>query len=134
MFGQPITETGPLMTRKNNQIWLTNTKSLASADRLTATKERFFHINHSGVVRTDSTSFAPLIIVNGVPLSFPDSFSEQSLVEITTLLNNKTVGDVTIIEKEPDGWLFHRPFTGVIIILLNDKKAIRKLSKLMKRK
>lgn len=118
------------MTWRENQIWLTTSKSLIKTNQLDAIKERFFYCDRSRIKENDSAQYSPMIVVNGVPFLVPDSIDVKSKEKVISLLIDKNISEINIIDRQPDEWTFHRPFAGVIIIKVNDKRTFNKIMKM----
>lgn len=123
-----LTNNNRFLTYRQNENWLATTKSLDKSGQWTAIERRFFFKDNQNI-SVDSIQYSPMIVINGVPLSIPDKLTDKGRVDILNLLNEESVKQITIIDKTPDNWTFHRPFSGAIILTV-DKKADKKLFKL----
>ena len=115
------------MSPAQNQAWLKTTKALDEAERWKVIKERFFFTDNCNVAH-DSIQYSPLLVINGVPWPVPDSLTKNDETEILSLLNLRTINDIEIIDQKPDTWVFHKPFSGTVLLSV-DKRTSKKLFK-----
>ena len=128
LIAQTIESSDLYMTWEKNLTWLTATKSLTKEEQLNAINDRLFKPDRPNYSRT-TTMYLPLLIIDGIPISIPDSLSRKSHEKITRLLNTQNIKDIQILDKQPDQWIFDRPFSGIIIITAVDKKTGNKIHK-----
>jgi hypothetical protein len=128
-FGQSVqTENDRFLTYRQNENWLTITKSFDKSGQWTSIKQRFFFKDNCNT-SVDSIQYSPLIVINGVPLNIPSKLTDKNSEEILSLLNEDSIEQINILDKLSEPWTFCKPFSGVIILTV-DKKADKKLLKL----
>jgi hypothetical protein len=129
LFGQTApTASKGLMTYDQNQNWLASTKALDQRAQWTAIIQRFSHADLPSA-SNDSSKYAPLIVVNGVPLFTNDSGDGESKQIIEQLPDSALIREISILENPGDNWIFCKPFEGVILITA-DKKTGKRLRRL----
>ena len=116
------------MSFTQNQAWLKATKALDKARRWKEIKERFFFTDNRNIVH-DSIQYSPLVVINGIPLSIPDSLTKKDEMEILGVLNLRAIKRIEIVDRQPDAWIFHKPFSGIVVLSV-DKTTNKKLAKL----
>ncbi len=128
-FGQSVqTENDRFLTYEQNENWLAITKSFDKTGQWTAIKQRFFFKENCNTA-VDSIQYSPLIVINGVLLNIPNKLTEKKSGEILSILREGSIERIDIIDKPSEEWIFHKPFSGVIILTV-EKKAEKKLFKL----
>ena len=129
VFGQTdVTTKNRFMTYAQNQAWLTTAKTLDKVGRWTEIKDRIFFTDNCNMAY-DSMQYSPLVVINGVPLSVPDSLTKKDEKEILILLNLETISEIEIIDRQPDTWIFHKPFSGAVMLSVS-KRTSKKLFKM----
>ena len=83
-------------------------------------------------IKTDETSslYTPLLIINGLLISITESTNEDTKNKLLTLLTEDKIGEIKVIEKQPENLYIEKQFTGFILISVNDKKTSRTLKKI----
>ena len=109
-----------------NKTWLKNLKSLDKTNQWKMIRDKYFIATNDRNVTQDD----PLLIIDGIPLPITDSLTEKSRAKLTSLLTEDKIGDIKIIDQEPEGVYINKAFTGLILITLNDKKTSKKVRKL----
>jgi hypothetical protein len=116
------------MTAESNQEWLTNLKPQDKSEQLAMVRERFF-MKHS--VRNDSVGmslFSPVLVIDGIPIL--ESLTENAREQLYHLLSEDSVKEIAVLDKEPEQLYVNKRWTGIIAVVLSDKKASRKLKKI----
>lgn len=113
-----------LMTHSDNENWLTLVKGVELSEKLTTIQNRLLLKNEN----TDAGKVAPLFIINGILIS--DTSNQSNRKRLATFLAENKIDVITIIDILPDQLYVERPFTGMILIKLNDRKAKKNLKKL----
>ncbi|MBS1507303.1 MAG: hypothetical protein JSS79_11715 [Bacteroidetes bacterium] len=127
-WGQSIqAKDNRFLTYNQNINWLTATKSLDKSGQWNSIKKRFFSKENQNI-STDSIQYSPLIVINGVPLNSSNQLTDNDTNEMLNVLNEDSINELIILDK-PTEWTFCKPFSGVILMIV-DKKTDKKLSKL----
>jgi len=127
--GQSIlTERTRFLTYSQNRHWLETVKKFDKSRQWTEIKLRYFSRENSNTP-LDTIQYSPLIVVNGVPLYVPDNLTEQDIKQIMNLLNGDSINQISVIDEQPEGWTFGKPFAGVILLTV-DERTHKKLFKL----
>ena len=127
--GQSIrTENDRFLTYRQNEKWLTTTKSFDKSGQWTAIKRRFL-LKENCNTSVDSVQYSPLIVINGIPLNIPNQLTDKNSEDILSLLKEDVIEQINILDKLSEEWTFCKPFSGVIIITV-DKRTGKKLFKL----
>jgi hypothetical protein len=71
-----------------------------------------------------------LIVVNGVFLSIPATLKERRRQKLAKHLRAENIDEITILNKRPGDWGLEKPFSGVILIAVNDERTFRKIFRL----
>jgi hypothetical protein len=128
-WGQPDqTKSDRFLAPDQNENWLTTTKSFDKWRQWTAIKQRFFLAVNCNIP-TDSIQYSPMIIINGVLLNIPIMLTDKDSRRVLRLLHEDAIEQIDILDKLSEEWIFCKPFSGVIILAV-DKKSAMKLFKL----
>jgi hypothetical protein len=119
---------GFYMTLEENEDWLTRVKSKEKDEQVTAVHNRFF-ASHT-TENVSSGEHSPLIVVNGVFLSIPATLKERRRQKLAKHLRAENIDEITILNKRPGDWGLEKPFSGVILIAVNDERTFRKIFRL----
>jgi hypothetical protein len=130
LFAQlPSLEASLSMSWEQNQQWLLTLKTQEKPLQWKMITARYFK---NRTIRTDETPslYTPLLIINGLLMSITESTSEDTKNKLLTLLTEDKIDEIMIIEKQPEDLYIEKPFTGFILISVNDKKTSRTLKKI----
>ena len=128
-WGQSVqTENDRFLTYRQNENWLTTTKSLDKSGQWTAIKQRFF-LKENCNTTVDSIQYSPVFVINGAPFNIPGKLTDKNSGEILSLLKKDSIEQINILDKLSEEWTFCKPFSGIIILTV-DKKAYKKLFEL----
>ncbi|MEQ8477885.1 hypothetical protein [Fulvivirga sp.] len=116
------------LTFEQNESWLASTKSLDTPGLWNAIKLRFFSKETSNTP-DDSIRYSPLMVINGIPFDPPRIETDQDSEKLLKILNQDSIEQIEIITEMTGDWIFHMPFSGVVILRL-PKKVENKLYKL----
>jgi hypothetical protein len=120
-YGQPAaTKKDRFLTYEQNQNWLKSTKSFDTYGQWTAIKQRFFHKENCNTY-FGSIQYSPLIVINGVPLHIPEELTDEERRKTLSLLNEESIDQIVILDKLSEEWIFCKPFSGVIIMKVDEK-------------
>ena len=128
-WGQSVqTENDRFLTYRQNENWLTTTKSLDKSGQWTAIKQRFF-LKENCNTTVDSIQYSPVFVINGAPFNIPGKLTDKNSGEILSLLKKDSIEQINILDKLSEEWTFCKPFSGIIILTV-DKKTDKKLFQL----
>jgi hypothetical protein len=125
----PSSEAPLSMSWEENQQWLLTIKTQEKPLQWKMITDRYFK---NRTIKTDETSslYTPLLIINGLLISITESTNEDTKNKLLTLLTEDKIGEIKVIEKQPENLYIEKPFTGFILISVNDKKTSRTLKKI----
>jgi hypothetical protein len=115
------------LTYEQNENWLLTLKSFDKSEQWAAIKQRFF-LKENQNISVDSIQYSPLIVINGIPLNIPSKLTDKDSGKILKLFNEDSIDGLTILDKLTDDWIFCKPFSGVIILTV-DNRTGKKFSK-----
>jgi hypothetical protein len=124
-YGQINADTSYGMTVEQNKDWL---KKVGNADKdlqLSLVKGRLIE-NRQTLNPVDKLD-VPVLIIDGIPIT--DNISGRQREFLKTQLTAETVY-ITLVEKEPEGRYVNKGFTGIILIVITDKKKSKKFRRL----
>jgi hypothetical protein len=116
------------LTFSQNKEWLESIVSLDQQAQWKAITRRCF-LKENANVPTDSTTYSPTIVINGVLFDVPTNVKDSDRERIVSLLSADSLEQVTLIGKLSDGLIFCKPFAGVILLAVR-KPTEKKLFKL----
>jgi hypothetical protein len=128
--GQGLKQSQLLMSHEENMQWLADVKALAhKSGKWQAVSQRFLT---KGITPRDSirARYCPLLIIDGIPYDVAGSLTDANREQLKQLLTVDKIGSIAIVDKEPDGIYVNKPFSGIILVTLNDRKTRNKLRKL----
>lgn len=113
------------MTNEQNKDWLINVSRADKDLQLRLVKGRL--LQNRQTINLTNNEAVPVLIIDGIPIE--DSFSEKQKAFLNTTLTVENV-DIKVVEKEPDGLYINKGFTGMVLILITDKKTSKKFRRL----
>ena len=113
------------MTNEQNKDWLIKVSSADKDLQLKLVKGRL--IENRQKLNLANNVAVPVLIIDGIPIE--DSISEKQEAFFNTKLTAENV-DIKIIEKEPEGLYINKGFTGMVLIIIVDKKTSKKFRRL----
>jgi hypothetical protein len=125
LFGQA---TSLKMTEEKNQEWLKTLKSQGKSEQLSMVKERFFVPRPAENDLSERVLLIPVLVVNGIAIT--DKLSDNSREQLFHLLTEKSVKEIAVLDEQPEELYIDRRWSGIIAVVLRDKKASRKLQKI----
>jgi hypothetical protein len=124
-FSQVNVDTSYGLTIEQNKDWLTRVSSADKDLQLRLVKGRLFE-NRQKLNPTDKLD-VPLLIIDGIPIE--DIISDRQKEFLKNQLTTETV-EIKVVEKELEGLYINKGFTGIVLIVITDKKTSRKFSRL----
>lgn len=124
-FSQVKADTSYGLTSEQNKDWLTRVGNANKALQLKLVKGRLFE-NRRKLNPTDKLD-VPLLIIDGIPVD--DNISGRQKTFLKNQLTAENV-EIKVVEKEPEGLYINKGFTGIILIVITDKKTSRKFERL----
>ena len=125
-YGQESADHQPLlMTSDQNASWLENFQNLECDLQLKYIKGRYFTMNFSSP-DNEGDGVAPLLIIDGIPIDATNLNENKRKLFLKKLTADK-IKEIKVLDKEPEGLYINKAFTGVIMLVLNDKKLSREL-------
>jgi hypothetical protein len=116
------------MTEEKNQEWLKTLKSQGKSEQLSMVKERFFVPRPAENDLSERVLLIPVLVVNGIAIT--DKLSDNSREQLFHLLTEKSVKEIAVLDEQPEELYIDRRWSGIIAVVLRDKKASRKLQKI----
>jgi hypothetical protein len=113
------------MTSEQNKDWLVRVRNADKDLQLILVKGRLFGNRQTSnpINKLD----VPMLIIDGVPIE--DNIDERQKEFLNTQLIKDNV-DIQIIEKEPEGVYINKGFTGIVLIVITDKRVSKKFKRL----
>jgi hypothetical protein len=113
------------MTSEQNKDWLTQVSTVDKDSQLSLIKSRLI-ANRQSLNQSDKLD-APVLIIDGIPIK--DNIDGRQKEFLKTQLTVKTT-DIKVVEKEPEGLYINKAFTGIVLIVITDKKTSKKFRRL----
>lgn len=118
------------MNKEQNHDWLTKVKSLGGKkEQWHAIQERFLMQTVESPNQNDRAKDCPVFMIDGVPYEISD-LSDVSRQQLRSLITADKIGSIAIIDTEPGQLKTNTPFTGMVLVTLNDRKTKSRLRKL----
>lgn len=125
LFGQA---TSLKMTEEKNQIWLTTLRSQDKSEQLSMVKERFFVPQPAKYDLSERVLVVPVLVIDGIAIT--DNLSDSSREQLFQLLTEEAVKEIAVLDEQPEELYIEKRWTGLIVVVLSDKKVSRKLKKI----
>jgi hypothetical protein len=124
-FSQTYVDASYAMTSEQNKDWLVRVRNADKDLQLILVKGRLFGNRQTSnpINKLD----VPMLIIDGVPIE--DNIDERQKEFLNTQLIKDNV-DIQIIEKEPEGVYINKGFTGIVLIVITDKRVSKKFKRL----
>jgi hypothetical protein len=123
--GQINADTSYGMMAEQNKDWLTRVSNADKDLQLALVKGRLIE-NRQTLNPTDKLD-VPVLIIDGIPIT--DNISDRQREFLKTQLTAEAV-DIKVVEKEPEGLYINKGFSGIILIVITDKKTSKKFRRL----
>lgn len=112
------------MTNEQNKDWLIKVSHADKDLQFRLIKGRLIE-NRQPLNLTGNVA-VPVLIIDGIPME--DSISEKQKAFLNTLTVENV--DIKIVEKEPEGLYINKAFTGMVLIIIANKKTSKKFRRL----
>ncbi|TLX72842.1 hypothetical protein E9993_17020 [Labilibacter sediminis] len=116
------------MAHEENKLWLKKVKEAEKNIQWEFISSRFFTPNEVEVNLEKNLIAAPLLIIDGIPMNM--EVKRDKLKKIANLLSIDKVEEIKIIAEEPEELYINKAFTGIILVVLNDKKISKKYKRI----
>jgi hypothetical protein len=124
-LSQAKTDSSYGMTTEKNKDWLVKVSKADKELQLSLVKGRLIE-NRKYLNQADKLD-APVLIIDGIPIE--DNIDERQKEFLKNQLTVMTV-DLKVVEKEPEGLYVNKAFTGIILMVIMDKKTDKKFNRL----
>jgi hypothetical protein len=124
-LSQAKTDSSYGMTTEKNKDWLVKVSKADKELQLSLVKGRLIE-NRKYLNQADKLD-APVLIIDGIPIE--DNIDERQKEFLKNQLTVMTV-DLIVVEKEPEGLYVNKAFTGIILMVIMDKKTDKKFNRL----
>ena len=124
-FGQIDDDMSYGMTSDQNKEWLAKLSNADKDLQLRLVKGRLFE-NRQALNPADRLD-VPLLIIDGIPIE--DNIDKKQKEFLETQLTAETI-DIKVVDKEPEGLYINRGFTGIVLIVIKDKRTSKKFRRL----
>ncbi|MCP2045914.1 hypothetical protein [Pontibacter sp. HSC-36F09] len=116
------------MPEEENKEWLTALKSRGKVEQLSMVKKRFFLPQPARDDLSEINFAVPILVIDGIAVT--DKLSDSSREQLFHLLTEETVKEIAVLDEQPEELYINRRWTGIIVVVLSDKKVSRKLQKI----
>lgn len=113
------------MSPEENRLWLTTLKNSDKAAQFNLVRTRLIEKQQPATL-SDSLD-VPVLIVDGILID--RNISDEQRAFLSTQLTPQAV-KIEVVEREPEKFYANKRFTGIIMIVITDKKANRKFRQL----
>jgi len=113
------------MTSDQNKEWLTKLSNADKDLQLRLVKGRLFE-NRRVLSPADGLD-VPLLIIDGIPID--DNIDKKQKEFLVKQLTAETI-DIKVVDEEPEGLYIDKGFTGIVVIVIKDKRTSKKFSRL----
>lgn len=128
--GQDMKGSRLLMSHGDNIQWLAKVKALPDKSaKWQAVSERLLTQANTSV-DSSQASYCPVFIIDGIPYDVANSLTDTNRRQLKQLITADKIGSIAIVDKDHGDQYLEKPFSGIILITLNDRKTRNKLKKL----
>lgn len=113
------------MTSEQNKEWLSKVSNADKDLQIRLVKSRLIENRQTlnQTVRLD----VPVLIVDGIPIE--ENINDRQREFLKSQMTVDKV-DIKVVEKEPEGLYVNKAFTGIVLIVITDKKTSKKFRRL----
>jgi hypothetical protein len=113
------------MTIEQNKDWLEKVSNVDKELQLSLIKIRLVE-NRQTLNQADKLD-VPVLIIDGIPIE--ENIDDRKKEFLKSQLTVDAV-DIKVVEKEPEGLYINKAFTGIVLIVITDKKTSKKFRRL----
>lgn len=122
--------TSLMLPEKQNQQWLTTLRYQDKRGQWSMIRERFFRQKPANKDAGEKQLFAPILVIDGILLPITNNLSSKSRDLLLTLLTEDKIKEIAVLDEQPEELFSNKRFTGIIAVVLSDKRTSKKLQKI----
>ncbi|WP_143524982.1 hypothetical protein [Labilibacter marinus] len=119
------------MSHSQNNLWLNKVKNSNKKTQWNYIYKRFLDSSNLEIDLDSDKIATPVILIAG--RVFETELGYASRKKISQLITYEKLESILIMDKVPENLHINKPFTGIILISLNDKRVSRKFEKILQR-
>jgi hypothetical protein len=124
-LSQTTTDATYGMTSEQNKEWLSKVINADKDLQIRLVKSRL--IEKRQTLNQTDRLVVPVLIIDGIPIE--ENINDRQREFLKSQMTVDKV-DIKVVEKEPEGLYVNKAFTGIVLIVITDKKISKKFRRL----